>query len=172
MTAFNVTCVNAIWSDSVLLYDLSDRSKIFYCSEPGCANNTTSVFCGDIDRLPKDNRTIVPCRGPPKLNKVCQHEFRAYVKTTNESCEFEHEHGFLPTSECTGTSWFFRAHLQLNFKLVLTEVCVDSENNCAIWDYLVKSLTARTFLQNRFCSLFSFFPPIFFFHLLLKQHNI
>ncbi|XP_029686112.1 uncharacterized protein isoform X2 [Takifugu rubripes] len=86
--------------DEKLVPNKSDKSKIFYCHDLGCANKTKSVFCGDVNLL-KDTQTIEHCRGPPELNQICQQDSRAYVNTTENSCEFEGVNSYLLTSECT-----------------------------------------------------------------------
>lgn len=135
----------------MLLYDLSDN-RIIYCRDEGCANETKSVFCGDVNHL-KDIYTIEPCRGPPRLKEVCQQESRAYVNTTEKSCDFERldqEDPHLPTSECTGFNGFYLA-FSSTFAAEF-QTCVD--------------------ISPKLILLAIFFSPILKKNLLLKQHNI
>ncbi|KAF3850918.1 hypothetical protein F7725_012690 [Dissostichus mawsoni] len=79
-------------------------AKLFFCMDPGCAKNVTTIFCNDE---PVSFNHIADCRpaGPPPPQTVCQHEGRAFVFTnTSGRCEFEVKSRDIKTGNCQGKS--------------------------------------------------------------------
>ncbi|KAI9521569.1 hypothetical protein NQZ68_003723 [Dissostichus eleginoides] len=75
-------------------------AKLFFCMDPGCAKNVTTIFCDDE---PVSFDHISDCRpaGPPPPQTVCQHEGRAFVFTnTSGQCEFEVKSRDIRTGNC------------------------------------------------------------------------
>ncbi|KAK5910112.1 hypothetical protein CesoFtcFv8_003980 [Champsocephalus esox] len=75
-------------------------AKLFFCMDPGCAKNVTTIFCDD-EQVPFDH--IADCRpsGPPPPQTVCQHDGRAFVFTnTSRRCDFEVISRAIKTRNC------------------------------------------------------------------------
>ncbi|XP_040898716.1 uncharacterized protein LOC121184871 [Toxotes jaculatrix] len=70
----------------------------FFCKNPGCAANVTTIFCNE-DPVPISS-IIKNCTGRPQPMVVCQHGGRAFASTQAGVCEFEGTAGFIETEKC------------------------------------------------------------------------
>ncbi|KAF7661134.1 hypothetical protein LDENG_00268880 [Lucifuga dentata] len=71
---------------------------LFGCKHPGCANNVTKIYCGDL--LIFYDSAIRECTGIPAPNTACQHDGRAYLAIDKPiECDFEGDNGYVETTK-------------------------------------------------------------------------